>query len=368
LSFQLTDHSRRILWEQFKLIVLPLAFSILIIFAFVSSVHFYRAAYAPGVHFSPRTPKAQRPFSFNVAKSSLPASDGSTLLLKIVKERDSFGSTRYWHSGKTVLSLPLQVSSCGICVRVALWDPGVYAVTLSDSMGHQVFSSPLSVIAPLALYRDDMILVLLTIILSWGSGKLSASVLGRTKPLDSTRLQRSVRLGCFAAGLMALALIFMPYPDLRSPEGMESSSMSMNSSSDSGAVISTLESEGRQDATPLPLLPAGKMISHGYLLIRHHMDSWTEFGRTLTIFEGPIGTLEAKNSFFLPPDDGRYFLSLWSADPSRQSLVNTRWVLRAIPVSPPFPAALLSGLTIFSLSGFIWGLLLSQSSYKNPKR
>lgn len=368
MSFQSTGHSRRIFWEQFRLIVLPLLFSILIIFALVASVHFYRQAYAPGVNFSPLTPKSQRSFSFNVPILTLANPAGSNLLLKIVKEKDAFGSARYWHSGKTVLSLPLLVSSCGICIRLALWDPGIYRVTLSDSMGHQVFSSHLTVIAPLALYRDDIILILLTIFLSWSSGKLAVSVLGRTKPLVSANVQKRVRLGILAAGLMALGLIFIPYPDVQHRRSSDVSSMPMNVASDSGAVTSTLESEGREEAIPLPLSPAGKKIASGYLMIRHHMDSWTEFGRSLTVFEGATGPLKAQNSFFLPPDDGRYFLSLWSPDSSGKSLLDTHWVVRSIPVSPPFPAALLSGLALFSLSGFFWGLLFRHSTHGNPER
>ncbi len=342
---------------------MPLIFSILIIFALVSSVHFYRLAYVSGVNFSPLTPKSQRSFSFNVPLTALPDLSGGNLLLKIIKEKDSFGSTSYWHTGKTVLSLPLQVSSCGICIRLALWDPGVYRVMLSDPSGHQVFSSLLTVIAPLALYRDDAILIFLTIFLSWASGRLAVSVMGLTSPLISVDMQKNVRLGIFAAGLMALGLIFIPYPELSTGEGSRVSSMSMDSAVPSGNGSSTLESEGRSGAVPLRLAPEGQNVFPGYLTIRHHMDSWTEFGRTLTVFEGATGFIRAKDAFFLPPDDGRYFLSLWSPSPSGSSLVDTHWVVRSNPVSPPFPATLLSGLSLFSLCGFFWGFLLRISSY-----
>lgn len=363
MSFQSTDHSRRIFWRQFKLIVLPLIFSILIIFALVSSVHFYRLAYVSGVNFSPLTPKSQRSFGFNVAVTNLPASSGKNLLLRIIKEKNSFGSTSYWHTGKTVLSIPLQVSSCGICIRLALWDPGVYRVTLSDPSGHQVFSSFLTVIAPLALYRDDFILIFLTVFFSWASGRLAVSVLGQTRPLISVEMQKKIRLGIFGAGLMALGLIFIPYPELHARQDAPISSMPMDSAVSSGNEVSTLESEGRRGAVPLALSPAAQIISPGYLTIRHHMDSWTEFGRTLTVFEGATGFLGAKDSFFLPPDDGRYFLSLWSPAPSGRSLRDTHWVMRSIPVSPPFPVALLSGLFLFSISGFFWGLLFRKHFY-----
>ena len=363
MSFQSADHSRCVLWNQFKLIVLPLIFSILIIFALVGSVHFYRLAYVSGVNFSPLTPKSQRSFSFNVPPTALPDPSGGNLLLKIIKEKDSFGSTRYWHTGKTVLSLPLQVSSCGICIRLALWDPGVYRVMLSDPSGHQVFSSLLTVIAPLALYRDDAILVFMTIFLSWASGRLAISVMGLTRPLISVDMQKNVRLGLFAAGLMALGLIFIPYPELNTGAGSRVSSMSMDSAAPSGNGSSTLESEGRSGASPLRLAPVGQNVFPGYLTIRHHMDSWTEFGRTLTVFEGATGFIRAKDAFFLPPDDGRYFLSLWSPSHSGGSLVDTHWVVRSNPVSPPFPTTLLSGLSLFSLCGFFWGFLLRISSY-----
>ena len=363
MSFR-SVHPRRSFWGQFRLIFLPMTLSVLIIFSLVSSVHFYRQAYVSGLHFSPLTPKSQRSFSFNVARSTLPADSGSDLLLKITKEKNAFGSTRYWHSGSVVLSLPLQISSCGICIRLALWDPGVYRVTLSNHSGDLVFSSLLTVIAPLALYRDDIILILITIGLSWASGRLAVSILGGEGPFISVDMQQKVQMGLIAAGLMALGLIFMPYPDLTAHEGSETSPMSMGSVSSSGGVPSTLESEGRLDAVPIALSPPGKIMPPGYLTIRHHMDSWTEFGRTLTVFEGATASLGATDSFFLLPDDGRYFLSLWASSSSGKSLVDTHWVLRSLPVSPPLPVALLSGLSLFSLSGFFWGLLIRTPFYR----
>ncbi|MDA8059700.1 MAG: hypothetical protein M0Z37_05055 [Nitrospiraceae bacterium] len=368
MSFQLTDHSRRSLWEQFKLVVLPMIFSVLIISALVLSVHFYRMSYAPGVNFSPLTPKSQRSFSFNVSKDHLPDLPGGTLFLKIRKEKGSFGSASYWHSGKTVFSVPLRISSCGICIRLALWDPGIYRITLSDPSGRQVFSSPLRVIAPLALYRDDLVLIFLTVFLSWGSGKLAASVLGEVKPCLTSSLQQKIRLVILAAGLMALGLIFIPYPEMKEHHFPLISSMPAGTVPDKGVVASAPESEGRSEANPLPLSPLEANGSPGYLTIRHHMDSWTEFGRTLTIFEGEVGILGSKNSFFLPPDDGRYFLSLWSIASSGRSLVDTHWALRSIPVSPPIPLALLSGLALFSLSGFLGGVLLGRSVRDKHRR
>ncbi len=364
LSFRSIQH-RRSFWRQFRLIFLPLALSVLILFSLVSSVHFYRQAYISGSHFSPLTPKSQRSFSFNVARANLPADSGSELLLKITKEKNAFGSTRYWHSGSVVLSLPLQISTCGICIRLALWDPGVYRVTLSNHSGDLVFSSLLTVIAPLALYRDDIILILVTLWLSWASGRLAVSILGGERPFIPVDMQRKVQMGLIAAGLMALGLIFIPYPELHTHQASKTSIMSMGSDSPSGKEPSTLESEGRIDAVPIALSPPGTIMPPGYLTIRHHMDSWTEFGRTLTVFEGATASLGATGSFFLLPDDGRYFLSLWASTSSGKSLADTHWVLRSLPVSPPLPVALLSGLALFSLSGFFWGLLIRTPFYRH---
>ena len=363
MSFR-SEKPRRSFWRQFRLIFLPLTLSVMIIFFLVSSVHLYRQAYVSGIHFSPLTPKAQRSFSFNVARDQLPADSGSDLLLKITKVKNAFGSTRYWHSGSLVLSIPLQISNCGICVRLALWDPGVYRVTLSNHAGHQVFSSLLTVIAPLALYRDDIILIFVTVWLSWASGRLALSIMGGKGPIIPLEMQQKIQLGLLAAGLMALGLIFIPYPELTARQGSEIASMSMGSDSSSGREPSTLESEGRLGAVPIALSPPGQILSPGYLTIRHHMDSWTEFGRTLTVFEGATASLGATDSSFLPPDDGRYFLSLWSAPYSGKSLVDTHWVLRSLPVSPPVPVALLSGIALFSLSGFFWGLLIRKPFYR----
>lgn len=362
MSFQSTDRFLKTLWGPLKLIVLPLIFSLLILFALVASVHFYRMAYAPGVNFSPLTPKAQRSFSFQVPIKNIPDPAGSSLILKIAKEQDSFGSARYWHVGKTVLSLPLVVSSCGICIRLALWDPGVYRVSLLDVSGHKIFTSLVTVIAPLALYRDDVILVFFVVFLSWASGKFAISILGQGRLSLANELQKKIRLVIIGAGLVALGLIFVPYPEIHHVSGSEMTSLPMGGTSLPADESSTLESEGRRGALPLPLSPVGQSVSSGYLIIRHHMDSWTEFGRTLTVFEGAIGVLGKKNSFFLPPDDGRYFLTLWSPDTSGKSLLDFHWVIRSIPVSPELPAALLSGLALFSFSGFLWGFLLRNSA------
>ncbi len=365
MSFHASRHSRIPFFSRTGMFFLPFLLSLAILFGLGLSVHLYRAVYEPGVYFAPATPKAQRSFSFNVPAERLGASPGTTLLLTIRKTRNSFGSTRYWHEGKDVLSVPLRVSSCGVCIRLALWDPGTYDVRLSDQTGHQVFTSPLQMIAPLALYRDDLILIVLIVFLSWGSGAYAAGLLSPILPSVKGGGRLKVRLGVLALWVMALGLIFMPYPRTPDPTPSDRAALSSGSSS-GGQGASTMESEGRPDARPLSLASPSPAFQSGYLTIRHHMDSWAEYGRTLTMFEGPVGVMNKKSAFFLPPDDGRYFVNLWSPGGADQGLQNTRWVVRSIPVSPPFPVGLFSGLALFSLGGFLWGLLIRGTRGRLP--
>ncbi len=327
---------------------MPFLWASVILGSLAFSIHLYRQTYRAGTVFTPAVPRMQRPFDFKADKKDLGAFTGPVLLLSVKKERNALWSTRYWNPGSVVLEVPVQVTSCGICVRLALWDAGQYSVDLSDpGTGRGVFGSSLKVVVPLSVYRNDVLLLGAILALSFLSGRLASGTLFQILP---QAFQNRKKYGIFLAGLVffALGLILRPYPETAPPRGHTISH----------SPGPTFESEGRPDAVPAFLgTNVGQGGSDGVLRIWHHMDNWTEFGRTLTLFEGPVGPLSPRNAFFLPPDDGRYFLTFWHSAYPGLSFEEENGLFRAHPVSPPFPAGIYLGLALLSFAGFSRGAL-----------
>lgn len=329
-------------------LVMPLVWASVILGSLAFSIHLYRQTYRPGTVFSPAVPRMQRPFDFQADTKELGSFSGRFLLLSVKKERNALWSTRYWIPGLAVLEVPVQVTSCGVCVRLALWDAGEYSVALSDpGTGRRVFGSSLKVVVPLSVYRNDFLLLGAILTLSFLSGRLASWTLF---PFLPQAFQDRKKFGLFVAGLaiFALGLILFPYPETAAPR-VHPMALSHDT---------TFESEGRPDAVPAFLGTKGEHGGTGGVLrMRHHMDNWTEFGRTLTFFEGPVGPLSPRNALFLPPDDGRYFLTLWHSVNPGSPIEEENWHFRAHPVSPPFPAGIYLGLALLSFAGFARGIL-----------
>ena len=320
----------------------PFLMSVFLLGTLALSVHYYRESFLPGPVFSPGHPRLQRPFDLRLPLTELgTAKPGDVVRVEIRKKRNAFFSTAYYAPGSLVLKLPVQVTSCGVCIRLSLWDAGSYQVEIQDEQsGTTLVDLPLTVIAPFSLYRNDLILLTAILVLSFFSGKAVASIVRSILPdrLASPLVHRTLIAAFvfFALGLSSLPLRANPPLDHTPPDS-------------SGTLH---ESEGRPDAAPALILPPSQETS-GVLKISHNMDSWTDYGRSLTFFEGPVKNLVSSSSSLLLPDDGRYFLTFWTSDKNQTRQIS--WVLRANPVSPPFPWTLYAGLVLLSFSGFLAG-------------
>ncbi|MGC8529737.1 MAG: hypothetical protein ACP5OP_06010 [Leptospirillia bacterium] len=353
--------------------LLPFVIGLVILTATGLFVHLYRSTWTPGPQTEPRIPRAQTTFTLRLPVPSAtpqgqPVQDWP-LVLNVVKKSSAPLSVAYWPVGRTVLRMPLVVpaglpGSPPSSVRLVLWDPGRYTLTLTDpATGRTVETLPLQVIAPLVLFRNDLFLLLALAVAGHLSGRFirGAGILSppapegrpfRNSPFGPGGLSRllSRRKTLSATLLLAgiLLVAFAPRPQASGP--------------DSPAAMGpggTAESEGRRDAARMPLfdrttLPPGTPAGKGYLLLSHRMDSWAAYGHDLTLFSGPVDARNLSEAFLLPPDDGRYRIHLWETD-SAGHLVTIRTVSRAIPVSPAFPVWLFSGLALISLAFFLLG-------------
>ena len=316
------------------------------------SVHYYRESFLPGPFFSPGHPRLQRPFDLRLPLSRLgEVQPGGVVQVDIRKSRNAFFSTAYYAPGSLVLSLPVQVTSCGVCVRMSLWDAGNYLVAIRNpKTGTMLQDLPLTVIAPFTLYRNDLILLVAILVLSFLSGKMVAPIVRSILP---DRLASSPAYRILIAALVFLAL------GLTSLPSRENSPLDHKHLASSNILH---ESEGRAGAAPALIFPPDQEKA-GVLKISHNMDSWTDYGRSLTFFEGPVKDLVADSSSLLLPDDGRYLLTLWTTEKNQTRQIS--WILRANPISPPFPWTLFAGMVLLSFSGFLAGTYHSQSGSDN---
>ena len=336
--------------------LLPLLTGVLIIATAGTLIHLYRSTWVSGPLISPVLPRAQ--FSFSVRLPENRTGSPLPLLLRVVKTGNSFLSVAYWPVGRTVFQMPVLAPPAPAghpeirTIRLALWDPGRYTVTFEDGRtGSPVQSTSIRVAAPLGLYRNDLILLVLLGVAGYLSGRLALSSLPVLPGLSRLASFRRWLFPFLLAG--ATILILSAGPPLH--PGSATGPQSAISSGGSPAGTGFLESEGRSDAPRmiLPLEHGTDRASGGYLSLRHRLDSWLRFGQDLTLFEGPVDTGSPRRAFILPPDDGRYRLSLWTGE--KGVLTLRRTVVSAIPVSPAFPLALFTGLTLFAFSFFLLG-------------
>jgi hypothetical protein len=327
--------------------LLPLISGLLILTAAGILIHLYRSTYLPGPVVSPALPRAQ--FSFSVSLPDNPGQSDRTLLLRIVKNKSAFLSVNYWHIGRTVLQIPvldLPQATSHNKIRLSLWDPGTYTLSFSDAKsGEPVQSTTIHIATPLGLYRNDVFLLLALAILGYVSGRMAlGSFIPSVHPWFS-RIFASRKL--LFSGLLAVSLLLVL------SVGLPRTAPPVHEQVREGFH----ESEGRLDAARMPLLSFQTEMNErsGYLVLRHRLDSWLRFGQDLTLFEGPVSLDPKYGSYILPPDDGRYRMTLWAQKSG--TLVPTHRTLRAIPVSPPFPLSLFLGLSLFSGAFFLLGLL-----------
>lgn len=335
-------------------LLLPLFTGALIIAAAGILVNTYRNTWTPGTQVSPVLPRAQVSFAVRLPKN--PSGEPRPLLLRVVKTGNAPLSVSYWHAGRTVFQMPVldppsRKGEPPQSLRLALWDPGVYTLTFEDARtGNPVRSFSLRIAAPLGLYRNDLILLFLLALAGYLSGRMAFSFLPPLSGLSRFfSLRKTLFLGLSSAGvlLILLATVYSSRgPAIESPK------------------TGFLESEGRGDAPRMVLpLPTGKSPgSGGYLVLRHRLDSWLRFGQDLTLFEGAVDTASPRKAFILPPDDGRYRLSLWKGEANLISV--NRTVVSAIPVSPVFPLGLFAGLTLLASSFFLLGF--TRNSLSSP--
>lgn len=338
------------------LILWPFVWSLFILGTLALSIHYYRSSYSPGTDTSPENPRSQRPFDLHVPLKSLEGVQAGTILeLHVKKLRNAFFSTAYYAPGSTVLDLPVQTTGCGICVRLSLWDAGKYRVTIEDRRtGKPLRRLPLTVIVPLSLYRNDGLLLFGIFLLSFFSGKMVAPSVRSLLPASLERSRLPGRRLFAAFIFFSVGLLLLPYP--RTPASHHRHP----------PTSLQLESEGRPDAVPAPLVPPGG-AGGGVLKIAHNMDSWEDYGRSLTLFEGPVGDLISSGASILLPDDGRYFVTLWTPSLPPQTL-QTSWVVRANPVSPPFPWSVYAGMVLLSMTGFFAGAMMTEKQERDSRR
>ncbi len=326
-------------------LLLPLLTGALIIAAAGILVNTYRNTWTPGTQVSPVLPRAQVSFAVRLPENR--SGQPLPLLLRVVKTGNAHLSVSYWHAGRTVFQMPVldppaRTGEAPQSLRLALWDPGLYTLTFEEARtGNPVQSFSLRIAAPLGLYRNDLILLLLLAVAGYLSGRMAFTSLPSFTALSRFfPLRKTLFLALSSAGVILILLATLS--SSRGP-AMESSKTGF------------LESEGRADAPRMLLpLPAGKSPgSGGYLVLRHRLDSWLRFGQDLTLFEGAVDTASPRKAFILPPDDGRYRLSLWTGGANVLSV--NRTVVSAVPVSPVLPLGLFAGLTLFASSFFLLG-------------
>ncbi|MHB1604789.1 MAG: hypothetical protein ACYCTV_00120 [Leptospirales bacterium] len=345
--------------------ILPLLASALLLSLLGLSIHAYRNSFASGKYANPAEPRPQTPVRIQITNKQLHTfSDNPTtvFLLEVVKEKNAVFSTHYWPIGETVLSIPVLTGPNGIRVRLSLWDAGTYQIRLRDSLGTKtVLSFPIVVQTPLRLYRNDLFLAALIGFLAWGSGWVAKGI----APDEIRLFSGSARIlfpTLLSAGL--LLIIFSSW-------SLEQSARGKSLQKTAFAVpYATEETEGRTRIHPVLLFSGSHQFNNrsGLLFIRHQLDSWTDYGRVATLFEGRVPRELHSRAFLLLPDDGRYNVSLWSSGQKQNqtgTLSRTRWVLRAFPSSPPFPKALFAGLTFFSIAFFMKGVSYNPRS-KEP--
>lgn len=345
---------------------LPLVASILLLLLIGLSIRAYRNSFAPGAYTDPAKPRLQSPVTIRIAKTDLPPlpnNQKATFLLEVVKEHSAAFSTHYWPNGETVLSIPVLSGQNGIRLRLSLWDAGTYLIRLRDSLGAKtVLSFPVVVRTPLRLYRNDLVLAGIIGLLAWGSGLFARGIAPNESQLFSLAGRRSFFPALFAAGI--LLIVFSSWtPGEKELGGKIQKTVS-------AVPGSTQETEGRNGVHPVLLFSENQRLQpqEGLLFIRHRLDSWSDYGRVATLFEGRVSRELHSRAFLLLPDDGRYNLTLWSpeTDQSRPgNLSRTKWSLRAFPSSPPFPKALFTGLALFSIAFFIKGISYNPRS-KDP--
>ena len=351
--------------------LLPLVTGLVILAATGLLVHLYRSTWTPGPQTEPRIPRAQTTFTLRLPTPSASPqgrlSGDWPLVLSVVKESSAPLSVAYWPVGRTVLRMPLVVpaglpGSSASSVRLVLWDPGRYTLTLTDpATGRTVETLPLHVMAPLVLFRNDLFLLLALGVAGYLSGRSvrGAGILappaspgrlfGNTSPGSGGFLLLFSRRKTLSASLLLAGILLIAFAP-RTHGTLSPAAMGAGG---------TAESEGRRTAARMPLfdrslLPPGTPVEKGYLLLSHRMDSWAAYGHDLTLFSGPVDARNLSEAFLLPPDDGRYRVHLWETDPAGH-LVTLRTVSRAIPVSPAFPVWLFSGLALISLAFFLLG-------------
>lgn len=335
--------------------LLPLLTGIAVLAAAGLLVPLYRSTWTAGPGIEPRIPRAQTTFSVRLPALPSGGPDHRSLLLRAIKESSDPLSVGYWPSGRTVFQMPVAIAPPDpgkppASVRLVLWDPGRYQITFSDPTTQRLVETlPVHVVAPLTLYRNDVLLLLLL----GGAGYLSGRFVRLPAPEGQKkggsapsfiRHRSAVATAALLAGLL-LVLMERPLPAPRTPLP-----------SLSGGPGGTYESEGRKDAArmPIPLSLGPGQSPEGFLVLRHRLDSWVAYGHDLTLFSGPVDLRLGSRAYLLPPDDGRYRLTLWTSDGTGR-LLPLRQVARALPVSPAFPLGLFLGFSLFSLAFFFLG-------------
>ncbi len=344
---------------------LPVFAALLVLALLALSIHSYRNSFAPGAYADPAEPRLQSPVTIRIPETRLPQqSEGAdnTFLLEVVKERAAPFSTHYWPDGETILSIPVSSSKQGIRLRLSLWDAGSYLVSLRDPLGTKtILSFPIVVRTPLRLYRNDLILAVLIGILAWASGRIARGF----APVETRLFSVKTIPGRILFPLLLTSGMLLTGFSLSLPGG---NLRHLTAGETSSAVSdATQETEGRSGIHPVRLFPEAPRSRQGggLLVIRHRLDSWSDYGRIATLFEGIVPDKFHSQAFLLLPDDGRYRLTLWSPGKKQDmtgTLVRSDWIVRAFPSSPPFPKALFAGMTLFSIAFFLKGI-----SY-NPRR
>ncbi|MHB1285664.1 MAG: hypothetical protein ACYCYP_03725 [Leptospirales bacterium] len=346
--------------KKASLFLLPLFVAILIFSSLALSIHSYRNSFAPGKYADPAEPRLQSPVTIRIPENLLPHAsenpDSAFYLLDVTKIHSALFSTHYWPEGETILSVPVQTEKGGIRLRLSLWDAGQYTIRLRDPIStHTVLSFPINVRTPLRLYRNDLILAGLISILAWGSGWIARGF----APMELLKFSRKTgSVWIFFFVFLSSGILLMGF-SLSSSRDKASNIISEKKVA-SPVPLMTQETEGRIGIPPIRLFPDGPPQNiGGLLIIRHRLDSWSDYGRISTLFEGTVPGKFHSQAFLLLPDDGRYRLTLWSPEKGTNMtgvLSRSHWIVRAIPSSPPFPISLFSGMALFSIAFFLKGI------------